>query len=71
MLKWIGAIVGVLILALGGLWFLQGTGIVVIEPIACVGECTALTGPSLTWALAGLAAMLVGAALLWFSFRRR
>ncbi len=71
MLKWIGAIIGLLALLLGGLWFLQGTGLVVIDPIACVGECTALTGPSLPWALAGTALALTGAALLWLTLRRR
>jgi hypothetical protein len=55
MLKWIGAIIGLLALLLGGLWLLQGTGLVVIDPIACVGECAALTG----------------AALIWFTLRRR
>jgi hypothetical protein len=71
MLKWIGAIIGLLALLLGGLWLLQGTGLVVIDPIACVGECAALTGPSLPWALAGTALALTGAALIWFTLRRR
>jgi hypothetical protein len=72
-MKWLYAISGILGLAVGALgclWFLQGVGLVVIEPIACVGECEALTGPSLGWAIAGLAMLLVGAALIWWSIRR-
>ena len=71
-MKWVGLLLGVAALLLGGLWFLQGIGAVTIEPIACIGECEALEGPSLRWALAGAALALAGAALIWFSmFRRR
>ena len=65
------AIVGVLAFLLGGLWFAQGIGLVVIEPIACVGECAALQGPSLQWAIAGFALMLGSGAVIWFVSRRR
>ena len=70
-MKWIGAAFGIVLILLGGLWFAQGTGIVTIAPILCVAECAPLEAPSLPWTLAGLAALLVGAALLWFSLRRR
>jgi hypothetical protein len=70
-MKWLGAILGLAAFALGGLWFLQGIGAVTLAPIACVGECTALEGPSLPWALAGAAVAAAGAALIWFSLRRR
>lgn len=61
---------GLVLVLLGGLWFLQGTGLVTIAPILCVGDCEPLEGPSLPWALAGLVALLAGAALLWRSRRR-
>lgn len=70
-MKWIGVIVSLAAILLGGLWFLQGTGLVVIAPIACVGACEPVTGPSLTWVVAGAALMLVGAAALWAALRRR
>ena len=70
-MKWIGAVFGVVLILLGGLWFVQGTGLVTVSPILCVAECQPLEGPSLPWALAGLAALLLGAALLRFSLRRR
>jgi len=69
-MKWAATIFGALILLLGALWFLQGTGLVIIDPIACVGECGALTGPNAGWTLAGLGTMLVAAALLWWALRR-
>ena len=70
-LKGIVGIVGLLALLLGGLWFLQGTGLVVIEPIACVGECDALEGPSVAWAITGFVTMLGAGGALWWVFRRR
>ncbi len=49
---------------------LQGVGLVVIEPIACVGECAPLEGPSAIWAITGLATMLIAASELRWVFRR-
>ena len=69
-MKWIGAAFGLIVVLLGGLWFLQGTGLFTIPPILCVAECEPLEGPSLPWALAGLAALIIGAVLLWRAFRR-
>ncbi len=71
MIKWSASILGAVAILLGGLWFLQGTGLIVIEPIACVGECAALEGPSVPWTIAGVVAMLAGAAAFWFAWRRR
>jgi len=59
------------LILLGTLWLLQGTGLVVIEPIACVAECETLEGPSLPWALAGVSALAAGAGLVWWSRFRR
>jgi hypothetical protein len=39
------AIAGVILALLGGLWLVQGLGLVTIEPIACVGACEPLAGP--------------------------
>lgn len=70
-IKWIIGAVSVLAFGLGGLWFLQGTGLVVIEPIACIGECAPLDGPSAPWAITGLLVMLAAGGAFWFAFRRR
>ncbi|HTM76074.1 MAG TPA: hypothetical protein VL133_00380 [Devosia sp.] len=70
-MKWVMAILGIIAILLGGLWFLQGTGIVVIAPIACVGECGALEGPSLPWAISGAAMIIAGTVALLFALRAR
>lgn len=70
-LKWAGLAIGILAVLLGGLWFLQGIGAVTVEPVMCVGECEALTGPSLPWAVAGILTLVCGGALAWFCLRRR
>lgn len=62
-------VLGLILVLLGSLWALQGTGLVTMVPILCFAECAPLEGPSLPWALAGLAALLIGAALLWRSYR--
>lgn len=70
-MKYLFIAFGLVLVLLGGLWFLQGTGLVTMAPILCVGDCEPLEGPSLPWALAGLVALLAGAALLWRSRSRR
>ena len=70
-MRWVFGLLGVLGTLLGGLWLLQGTGLIVIDPIACVGECTALEGPSPPWALAGAALLAAGLVALWRAIRGR
>jgi hypothetical protein len=53
-------IVSVLAALLGGLWFLQGIGLVHLDPVACVGECTPLEGPSMQWAVIGGVVLALG-----------
>jgi hypothetical protein len=65
------AVPGVICVALGGLWLLQGLGGVVIPPILCVAECEPLEGPSTTWAVIGAVVLAAGALALYFAFRRR
>jgi hypothetical protein len=69
--KWIGTIVGAVLVLLGGLWLLQGSGVITIAPIACIGACEPLEGPSLPWAVTGVIALAGGAALVWFSLVHR
>ena len=70
-MKWIGAALGAIAVLLGGLWFLQGTGLVTLGPILCVAECETLEGPSLLWAVLGLVLLAAGAAAVWFAVLRR
>ena len=64
-------ILGVIAILLGGLWLLQGLGLVTIPPILCVAECEPLEGPSTGWAIAGAVLAVAGTVALWLSLRRR
>ncbi len=66
-MKLLGAIIGVMFTLLGGLWLLQGLGVVQIEPILCAGECEPLEGPSPTWAVIGLVVFAAGLLSLLYS----
>jgi len=63
-------IVGLLFSALGGLWLVQGLGLVHIEPIACVAKCETLDGPSPTWTVIGAVVLAGGLFALFRAFRR-
>lgn len=62
--KTITAGVGVLCLLLGGLWLLQGLGVVHLRPILCVAGCTPLQGPSWTWTTVGVLVLIAGILLV-------
>ena len=68
-MKWLAVAAGSIAFLLGSLWALQGFGLVTMQPIACVGDCTALVGPHAGWAAAGLALLLAGATLILWSLR--
>jgi hypothetical protein len=70
-MKIIALILGAAALLLGGLWLLQGLGAVHIEPVACVGACEPLEGPSTTWAIIGFVVALAGVLAITFALRRR
>lgn len=53
-------ILGAIGVLLGGLWLVQGLGLVTIPPILCVAECETLEGPSPTWAIVGLLMLAAG-----------
>jgi hypothetical protein len=71
MMRKIVGIIGVLAALLGGLWLLQGLGMVHMKPIACVAECAPMQGPSATWAIAGGLLALLGLIGAAYGFRRR
>lgn len=63
-MRWIWTsvtVVGVVVAALGVLWFLQGSDLVRIDPIACVADCEPIAGHQPGWQLAGAVAVLIGA----------
>jgi hypothetical protein len=62
---------GVICILLGGLWLLQGLGIVQIRPILCFVDCAPVQGPSLTWASIGFVVITAGVIATFFALRSR
>lgn len=69
-MKYAALAVGATCVLLGGLWLLQGLGLVTIQPVLCVAECTPLEGPSTTWAVAGFGLAAVGLLALLYAVRQ-
>ena len=63
--------VGVVAVLLGGLWLLQGLGIVQIRPILCFANCDPVQGPSAIWAVVGAVVLAVGGAAVFWSLKPR
>jgi hypothetical protein len=64
-------VLGVLGALLGGLWLLQGLGLVHIAPILCVAECEPIEGASQTWAGVGAVLLLAGAFAIFYGLKGR
>jgi hypothetical protein len=62
---------GLVATLLGGLWLLQGLGIVHIRPILCFADCVPIQGASTTWAVIGAVVLTAGGALIFWSLKRR
>jgi hypothetical protein len=62
---------GVISALLGGLWLLQGLGLVHVRPILCFANCEPLQGASAVWAIAGFVVLTAGVAVAFFVLRRR
>ena len=62
---------GLLAALLGGLWLLQGLGLVNIRPILCFADCVPIQGPSTTGVVVGTIALAVGGAAMFWSIKRR
>jgi 2-hydroxy-6-oxonona-2,4-dienedioate hydrolase len=61
---------GILSALLGGLWLLQGLGIVHVRPILCFADCAAIQGPSPTWVIIGGITLVISGLLIFWSMRR-
>jgi len=61
-MKAIVLVVSVVVVLLGGLWLMQGLGLITVQPVLCVADCEPMVGPSATWALAGIVAVAAGLA---------
>jgi hypothetical protein len=63
-------IVSVIAVLLGGLWLLQGLGLVQVRPILCFADCEPVQGPSSMWAIVGLLVVTGGILGVRYSFKR-
>jgi hypothetical protein len=62
-------VVSVIGLLLGGLWLMQGLGLVQVRPILCFANCEPVQGPSSTWATIGLLVMTAGIFGIFYSLK--
>lgn len=69
-MKWIVAFFAIVFALLGGLWLLQGMGIVHVRPILCFADCAAIQGPSLTWVLIGAVTLAISGFFIFWSLKR-
>jgi hypothetical protein len=61
---------GLIAVLLGGLWLLQGIGIVHLRPILCFADCAPVQGPSTTWAVIGAVTLCAGITAMFLSAKR-
>ena len=64
-------VVGVISILLGGLWLLQGLGVVQIRPILCFANCEPVQGASPMWAIIGSILATTGVIAILFSLKKR
>lgn len=70
-LAWVAVLVtGLAAGGIGLLWFLQGSDLVHVEPIACVGDCEPVVGHHPEWQIAGIVGVLVGALSTTYALRQ-
>lgn len=70
-MKTVIGVVGLLAIALGGLWLLQGLGLVHVRPILCFADCATIQGRSTTWAGIGAVVLAAGAFAVHHAWWRR
>lgn len=70
-MKKIAFVLALIAVLLGGLWMLQGLGLVQMQPILCFANCDPIQGPSVTWAVAGAVLLAVGGATIFWSLNER
>jgi hypothetical protein len=70
-MKKVIGVVGVLAVLLGGLWLLQGLGLVHVRPILCFADCAPIQGRSMTWAVIGLVLVIAGVLAVARVMKRR
>ena len=69
-LRVIGLVFSAIAILLGGLWLLQGLGLVQLRPILCFADCEPIQGASTIWAIVGTVMLAAGALGLGWAWRR-
>ena len=62
---------GIVLVALGLLWSLQGAELIQVKPILCVANCEPMVGGSVLWLIVGIGALAAGLGLLVSVKRKR
>ena len=70
-MKSVGVLIGIVAVLLGGLWLLQGIGVVNLRAILCFADCDPVQGSSATWVAIGLLVLTAGAAAALWCWKRR
>jgi hypothetical protein len=70
-MKAVALVVGVISVLLGGLWLLQGLGLLHVRPILCFVDCAPIQGPSLTWAIVGFILATFGLFAIFYWLKHR
>ena len=61
---------GLILVALGLLWFLQGIAILSLCPVLCFADCECITGGSLFWEVTGAITLIIGILIVCLSLKR-
>ena len=64
-------VAGAISTLLGGLWLLQGLGLLYVRPILCFVDCAPLQGPSPAWATVGFILFTLGLLAIFYWLKRR
>lgn len=62
---------GIVAMLLGGLWLLQGLGVVQMQPLLCFANCEPVQGASVTWVVIGAAVLAAGGSALFWTLKPR
>ena len=63
-------LIGLILAALGLLWFLQGIAILNVCPVLCFADCECITAGSSFWEVVGGIALIIGIAIICLSLKR-
>lgn len=70
-MKKVAFLIGLVAVLLGGLWLLQGIGIVHLRPILCFADCEPVQGTSPAWAVVGFLMATAGVIAIFFARKGR